>query len=476
MKKLIINRINSTLNLLKEKYINEYDYSNFSSYDFMYKDKVKDVIESKLEFDEKMFDESIKLALNKIDLKNFYSINFDSLYGLNQLKENNWLINDFKRMLEERIFRKDTNSKDDFNDLVYKAIEFNTIENYFDLLQKKIGPIYQHLDNDISQASASIEKLKSASHFLLDKMGDLSFKDLYEMDSELIRILFDSFKNKNFLIKIANFIGRTSEIENKKILRNPIKKINLKNNKFELYNPSKINGIKIGNKISSIIPYQLSMMHDDMLNKIFKLNFLENKLLIFDQKQKLLNNLNVKNNNTFSEQKNNGPFILCIDSSYSMKNFGEYYAKAFSLAIIDEAQKQNRECYIINFSDKLNVLKISKINDDFDKIKDFLKNSFHNGTNLDMAISMSLDLIEENEFITADIIVLSDFDVFPVSSNLWNKIQKVKRINKTRFYAFVIDRMPIRSLVEDYYDYKWVFNGTSESINKIEKTLKNNLE
>lgn len=476
MKKLIISKINKTLDLLKDKYIDEYDYSKFNSYDFMYKDKVKDVIESKLEFDEQMFNESIKLALNKIDLKNFYSINFDSFNGLNQLNSQKWLIDDFKIMLKERIVQENEKSINDFNDLVYKAIEFNTIENYFNLLQEKIGPIYNHLDNDISEASASIEKLKSASHFLLDKMGDLSFKDLYEMDSEFIRILVDSFENKNFLIKIANFIGRKSEIESKKILKNPIKKINNKNNKFDLYNPSKIHGIKIGNNISSIIPYQLSMMHNDNLKRIFKLNFLENKLLIFDQKQKTLDNISSKNNNNFSEEKNNGPFILCIDSSYSMKNFGEYYAKAFSLAILEEAKKQNKKCYIINFSDKLNILKIDDIENEFYKIKEFLKKSFHNGTNLDAAISKSLNIIEKEGFNTADIIVLSDFDVFPVSSDLWNKIQKSKKINRTRFYAFVIDRMPIRSLVEEYFDYKWVFNGSLESINKIEKSLNNHLE
>lgn len=475
MKDNIIEKIKNNLSVLISKKTKEHADKLFKENDLIYTDQLNSAYNAFYEFDENIFNEAVIEALKKIDISDYFKRNYDvdnglthhRKIGLNNLEQQHWLTTDFKQYIQNLLIENNIVGTNNLHELIYNSIEFNTIDIYFNKVLEKNQLIYQHLDNDISSANASIEKLKSASHFLLDKMGNLPIKDILQIDGDFIEVAIDTFKNNNFIIDLVKILGKVSDSEKRKKHISSVKETKTNQNKNNRYNPSKINGIKLGNNISSIIPYQLAYRHNSRLSKIFDLNYLEHKLLIFDQKDRTNKLIQQKDTNKNLDDNFGGAFIICIDTSYSMKHFGDSYAKSFVLAMLIEAKKLNRKVYIINFSDNLDIFEIKDYQNEFDIVLKFLKRSYYAGTNLDLAIQKAIEIIENNDYSKSDIIVMSDFDVKSINKQLYNQLMVAKKNYNVLLYAFVLSRMPRTAFVEDYYDTKFLFNGTNRSIENI---------
>jgi hypothetical protein len=63
--------------------------------------------------------------------------------------------------------------------------------------------------------------------------------------------------------------------------------------------------------------------------------------------------------------KDNGPILICLDTSYSMAGEAESVAKALTLACASKAHSSRRQCYLYAFSDRqctsLQRLEVSRI-------------------------------------------------------------------------------------------------------------------
>lgn len=481
MKDAIINKIKNNLKVLIDKKSSEHIQKKFKLNDLIYEDNIKSAYQALYEFDENIFNDCVVETLKSIDISDYFKKHYDENVGLTfhrkksleNLEQQNWLNVDFKNYIEKFLNENNIEGINNLHNIIYNSIEFNTINCYLNKVLLMNDLHYQHLDNDISQASASIEKLKSASNFLLDKMGTLPLKDILQIDSELIDVIIDTFTKSTFLSDLVKILGKISNSPKRKVFLEKIKEVNQYKQQMNKYNPTKINGIKTGNNISSIIPSQLAYRQDEHTKKIFNANYIENKLLIFDQRDRFKNKINDNNANLKKvNNKHGGVFIICIDTSYSMQHFGDKYAKAFVLLMLIEAKKLNRKVYIINFSDILDIYEINDYKQDFDTVVKFVKRSFYAGTNLDLALEKSIELIQTNAYSKSDIIVISDFDVKSIKKQLYNQIEQLKKNYGTIFYAFVVSRMPRTAFVEDYYDEKFLFNGTDKSIDDIHKKIK----
>ncbi|WP_412032060.1 vWA domain-containing protein [Malacoplasma muris] len=481
MRENIINKIKNNLKVLIEKKSKTHAENNHKFNDLIYEDNIKAAYQALYEFDENIFNESIVEALKTIDISDYFKRHYDEnqgltshrKIGLKNLEDQNWLNLDFKEYIEKLLNDNNIEGVNSLHDIIYNSIEFNTIDIYFRKILEKNDINYQHLDNDISQASASIDKLKSASNFLLDKMGTLPLKDILQIDSELIDVIVETFTKQTFLNDLTKMLGKVSDSSKRKTFLENVKEVNKVNKKDNKYNPTKINGIKTGNIISSIVPYQLAYRQDELTKKIFNSNLLENKLLIFDQKDRSKKIIHDdKSPLKKADDSFGGAFIICIDTSYSMQHFGDKYAKAFVLLMLIEAKRLNRKVYIINFSDILDIYEIEDYETQFDLVVKFIKKSFYAGTNLDLALQKSLEIIQRNAYKKSDVIVISDFDVKSINKQLYNNLNLLKKKYGTLLYAFVISRMPRTAFVEDYYDEKFLFNGTDKSIENIHYRIK----
>lgn len=136
----------------------------------------------------------------------------------------------------------------------------------------------------------------------------------------------------------------------------------------------------------------------------------------------------------------------------------ERIAKTITFALSKIAIQEKRKCYLISFSTGIETLDLSdfKSIDPVQKLAQFLKMSFNGGTDAEPALRHSLQLLSENEWKNADVLMISDF----VMNGLGEKLQKLIETEKdknTCFYSLVIGGSGNRNAIE-CFNHNWVYN------------------
>ena len=201
---------------------------------------------------------------------------------------------------------------------------------------------------------------------------------------------------------------------------------------------SDIEGITQGNNLSSLLPIEYCYLADDALRPVFMERFVEKRLQVFDYKSEQMES-NDENRGKVSGQ---GPFIVCVDTSGSMQGERERLAKSAILAIAMLTEKTHRKCYVINFSDETVGLAIEDLGRDLPKLAQFLSESFHGGTDIEPALSEAVRIINGNDYKDSDIVLISDFEIPPMSWGMAEiKLPQLKA-RKTTFFGLVFGNQP----------------------------------
>lgn len=205
---------------------------------------------------------------------------------------------------------------------------------------------------------------------------------------------------------------------------------------------SDITGICEGNDLNSLLPIEYCYLAEKSLQPIFFERYAEKKLRMIDyasREQRPMDDKKIAGNQVSEEAE--GPFIVCIDTSGSMSGEREKLAKSALLAIAELTEQQHRKCYIIIFSDDVECIEITDLGTSFDRLVDFLCQSFHGGTDLAPAIAHTIRMIETGGYKEADLVMISDFEMMPIDKELSAGIRKIKE-NQTRIYALCMGDEP----------------------------------
>lgn len=205
---------------------------------------------------------------------------------------------------------------------------------------------------------------------------------------------------------------------------------------------SDITGICEGNDLNSLLPIEYCYLAEKSLQPIFFERYTEKKLRMIDyasREQRPMDDKKIAGNQVSEEAE--GPFIVCIDTSGSMSGEREKLAKSALLAIAELTEQQHRKCYIIIFSDDVECIEITDLGTSFDRLVDFLCQSFHGGTDLAPAIAHTIRMIETGGYNEADLVMISDFEMMPIDKELFAGIRKIKE-NQTRIYALCMGDEP----------------------------------
>lgn len=201
---------------------------------------------------------------------------------------------------------------------------------------------------------------------------------------------------------------------------------------------SDIAGITQGDNLNSLLPIEYCYMADESLRPVFMEKFMEKRLQVFDYKSE-----QVASNKDMNEKTSGqGPFIVCVDTSGSMQGERERLAKSAILAIAMLTEKTHRKCYVINFSDSAVGLAIEDLGRDLPKLAEFLKQGFHGGTDIEPALSEAVRIINGNDYKDSDIVLMSDFEIPPMSWAMAEiKVPQLKA-RKTTFFGLVFGNQP----------------------------------
>lgn len=209
------------------------------------------------------------------------------------------------------------------------------------------------------------------------------------------------------LLKLAKLIGRSGSVDFKP------------SGHFPTAAKSDITGITIGDNLSSLLPSETPLLSCPATQPTFYHNYVEKRLQIFASAS--------SGNAPVTHQ--DGPVIICLDTSGSMRGEKVEIACNLTMAITIIAQRRKRDVLVVKYSDWHFLLKVTKLSRQREDLEKFLS-SYQGCGNAENELFRWLfkDILpNEKAFDTADILCITDFGWKPLNDYTIKLIESFKR-------------------------------------------------
>ena len=209
------------------------------------------------------------------------------------------------------------------------------------------------------------------------------------------------------LLKLAKLIGRSGSGDFKP------------SGHFPTAAKSDITGITIGDNLSSLLPSETALLSCPATQPTFYHNYVEKRLQIFASAS--------SGNAPVTHQ--DGPVIICLDTSGSMRGEKVEIACNLTMAITIIAQRRKRDVLVVKYSDWHFLLKVTKLSRQREDLEKFLS-SYQGCGNAENELFRWLfkDILpNEKAFDTADILCITDFGWRPLNDYTTKLIESFKR-------------------------------------------------
>ena len=209
------------------------------------------------------------------------------------------------------------------------------------------------------------------------------------------------------LLKLAKLIGRSGSGDFKP------------SGHFPTAAKSDITGITIGDNLSSLLPSETALLSCPATQPTFYHNYVEKRLQIFASAS--------SGNAPVTHQ--DGPVIICLDTSGSMRGEKVEIACNLTMAITIIAQRRKRDVLVVKYSDWHFLLKVTKLSRQREDLEKFLS-SYQGCGNAENELFRWLfkDILpNEKAFDTADILCITDFGWEPLNDYTIKLIESFKR-------------------------------------------------
>ena len=247
------------------------------------------------------------------------------------------------------------------------------------------------------------------------------------------------------LLKLAKIIGRSGSVDFKP------------SGHFPTAAKSDITGITIGDNLSSLLPSETALLSCSATQPTFYHNYVEKRLQIFASAS--------SGNAPVTHQ--DGPVIICLDTSGSMRGEKVEIACNLTMAITIIAQRRKRDVLVIKYSDWHFLLKVTKLSRQREDLVKFLS-SYQGCGNAENELFRWLfkDILpNEKAFDTADILCITDFGWEPLNDDTIKLIESFKRkgmifygLNVLGFETWSFD--PMTTVCDSLW--KWSSNHLEE--------------
>ncbi len=257
------------------------------------------------------------------------------------------------------------------------------------------------------------------------------------------------------LLKLAKIIGRSGSVDFKP------------SGHFPTAAKSDITGITIGDKLSSLLPSETALLSCPATQPTFYHNYVEKRLQIFASAS--------SGNAPVTHQ--DGPVIICLDTSGSMRGEKVEIACNLTMAITIIAQRRKRDVLVVKYSDWHFLLKVTKLSRQREDLEKFLS-SYQGRGNAENELFRWLfkDILpNEKAFDTADILCITDFGWEPLNDYTIKLIESFKRkgmifygLNVLGFEKWSFDSMTT------VFDSRWKWSSNHlEEMNTQKKGTQN---
>jgi len=324
-------------------------------------------------------------------------------------------------------------------------------ESYVDFMSKKV---------------TEYNKIRDFINPFTDYLGwDMSRKLWQETSFELLNHYDDLLQNEQSIKELADLLGNMREAE-----------IEIEEEEFEKtiirqewvvdeFSKSEIVGVKESDDLTNMLSSEASLLSDSQTELLFLKKYADKKLLTFRYEDKKL----VTSEDHYTEinqrinQKEKGPFIVCVDTSESMHGRPEQIAKILTLGILKMAMNQNRKAFLINFSIGIQTLNLQDIANSIDDIAAFLKMSFYGGTDATLALYEAIRQLGTNDYEDADILMVSDFIMSKMDDDVLDKIHYHQQNKNTQFHCLTLGNDANENVLA-VFDTNWIYDPKEKGI------------
>jgi len=341
----------------------------------------------------------------------------------------------------------------------YSRWELNAIDEYRRELLKKL----QNWLELVQQLADALTNLSIEPGVLFD----LSKDNLSPADMDAIKRWAEYLASDNGVRELCDMLGRLRIAARAKreewiTTTKPFTEI-----VPDIHSRGEIVGVRFGKDISHALPQELALLADEETALLFDIKFAENRLLHFamaDWKPKDSESPHEELTEV-EEKEKMGPIIVCVDSSGSMAGQPETVAKAVTLYMATKAFAQKRNCYLISFSTGIDVLDLSG-HCSLNRLLGFLQQSFGGGTDVAPAVARALQMMEEENYEKADLLIVSDFVMRGLPDKQRAEIAATKQ-KGNKFYSLSIGGEHIQSFDRKIFDGEWVYDPQHGNVRQL---------
>ncbi|UJF17534.1 ATPase RavA stimulator ViaA [Vibrio sp. SS-MA-C1-2] len=321
--------------------------------------------------------------------------------------------------------------------------------------EKLLAEIYQRME--MSETIDEITPMENSE--LSAPLWDMSDIKLHKDELKTLEQSANTLRKHPKLVEMAESMGRmaqqSSEPENHSTVSEQTEIIQQKRDDV----PDDIVGIYPHDDISRMLPNEVIYLAYPELEVVFYKQLLDKKLMNYQYQG--IEEQHVKrkyyHNESSEKLQPKGPFLVCLDASGSMQGTPEQYAKAMTLAFMQIAMAQGRECTVLMFSKDYVTYDLAGKTGLRD-IVDFLSYSFHGGTDLEPVLAKALSMMKSGKFENADLVVISDFIAPRQPQKLLDEINNIKQ-RDNRFHAIALSQHANPKVMK-IFDHIWDYVPT----------------
>lgn len=231
----------------------------------------------------------------------------------------------------------------------------------------------------------------------------------YDKKLELLQVLREQQKFKD----MTKLVGR-------------MRSLAIGSRKSRLEHRIELHSITQGADLNHVLPQELLSLRRPALKLDFYRRMMEKQLLQYD-----LNH---------QDYMGQGPIIVLIDTSSSMRGGREIWSKGLALGLAEIAEKERRSFSYALFASSQADL----ITDDFqvgqrspDKLIKLASEFIGGGTDFEQPLQWAIGKLQESKFNKADIVMITDGEC-AVGNEFLKELQKVQQDKQFRIYSILI--------------------------------------
>lgn len=318
----------------------------------------------------------------------------------------------------------------------------------------------------MSQKVSEYNKIRDFINPFTEYLGwDMSRKLWEETSFDVLYHYDELLKDEQSIKELADLLGNMREAE-----------IEIEEEEFERtiirqewvvdeFSKSEIVGVQESDDLTNMLSAEAILLSEAQTEMLFLKKYADKKLMTFRYEDRKL----VTSEDHYTEinqrvnQKEKGPFIICVDTSESMYGRPEQIAKVLTLSILKMAMNQNRKAFLINFSTGIETLNLHDIASSIDDIAAFLKKSFYGGTDATLALYEAIRQLGTNDYEDADVLMVSDFIMSKMDDDVLNQFRYHQQNKNTQFHCLTLGS-DFNENVLAVFDTNWVYDPKEKGV------------